>query len=91
MHSAAGEQQVAALQWRAVRAEEISMNSSGDPQIVYLAARTAAFGEQVHQGSENIRTLRRELDALWVTRQTSDGGVVWVLRQRRVEPPRRSA
>ena len=91
MHSPADEQQVAALQWRAVRAEEISMNSSGDPQIVYLAARTAAFGDQVNQDSENIRTLRRELDALWVTRRTSDSGTVWVLRQRRVEPPRRSA
>ena len=67
------------------------MESSGDPQIVSLAARTAALGEQVNQDSENIRTLRRELDALWVSRTTSGGGVVWVLRQRRVEPPRRSA
>ena len=67
------------------------MESSGDPQIVSLAARTAALGEQVNQGSEYIRTLRREIDALWVSRTTSDGGVVWVLRQRRVEPPRRSA
>ena len=67
------------------------MESSGDPQIVSLAARTAALGEQVNQDSEYIRTLRRELDAPWVSRTTSDGGVVWVLRQRRVESPRRSA
>ena len=67
------------------------MESAGDPQIVSLAARTAAFGDQVEQDTQNIRTLRRELDALWVTRRTSDGGTVWVLRQRRSEPPRRSA
>lgn len=67
------------------------MNSTGDPQIVHLAARTAAFGAQVNQDSENIRTLRRDLDALWVTRRASDGSTVWVLRQRRSEPPRRSA
>jgi len=60
------------------------MESSGDPQIVSLAARTVAFGEQVRRDGENIRALRRDLDA-------PDGGVVWALRQRRVETPRRSA
>lgn len=67
------------------------MESSGDPQIVSLAARTVAFGEQVRRDGENIRALRRDLDALWVSRSAPDGGVVWALRQRRVETPRRSA
>ncbi|MEO6043512.1 MAG: hypothetical protein ABIQ47_06285 [Tepidiformaceae bacterium] len=67
------------------------MELSGDPQVVYLADRTKAFGKQVNRDSDNIRTLRRELDALWVSRPTSNGGVVWVLRQRHSEPPRRSA
>ncbi|MEO6398486.1 MAG: hypothetical protein ABIP13_08465 [Tepidiformaceae bacterium] len=66
------------------------MDIAGDPQIVSLAARTAAFGDQVHRDGDHIRTIRRDLDALWVTRPTSDGSVAWVLRQRRSEP-RRSA
>lgn len=65
------------------------MHTAGDPQVVSLAVRTAAFGEQVNRDSDKIRTIRRDLDALWVTRPAS-GGVVWVLRQRRDEP-RRSA
>ena len=66
------------------------MDIAGDPQIVSFAARTAAFGDQVQRDSDHIRTIRRDIDALWVTRPTSDGNVVWVLRQRRSEP-RRSA
>lgn len=67
------------------------MELSGDPQVVHLAKRTEAFGAEVDRDSDHIRTLRRELDALWVSRPTSNGGVVWVLRQRRDAEPRRSA
>ncbi|MEP6872096.1 MAG: hypothetical protein ABI939_09660 [Anaerolineaceae bacterium] len=67
------------------------MELAGDPQLVYLAERTAAFGKQVNRDGNNIRTLRRELDALWVSRPTSNGSVAWVLRQRRVATPLRSA
>ena len=67
------------------------MELSGDPQVVYLAERTKAFGKQVSRDGNNIRTLRRELDALWVSQRTSNGGVVWVLRQRQSTKPLRSA
>ena len=67
------------------------MESRGDPQVVSLARRTHAFGEQLQRDSENIRALRRDLDALWVSRSSPDGAVVWVLRQRRTETSRRSA
>ncbi len=63
------------------------MELAGDPQVVNLAERTVAFGKQVNRDSNNIRTLRRELDALWVSRRTSNGGVVWVLRQRQGAKP----
>lgn len=59
--------------------------------MVYLAERTAAFGKQVNRDSNNIRTLRRELDALWVSQPTSNGSVAWVLRQCRDATPRHSA
>lgn len=67
------------------------MELSGDPKVVYLAERTKAFGKQVNRDGDTIRTLRRELDALWVSRRSSNGGVVWVLRQRQGAKPLRSA